>query len=157
MRSGGLNDPFEKDVFLPSIHQDGYNRHPVNREPEMGDERPDIWIGHVSLHTAKLDKSEAFMKQIGLRPIFRGDEVAVLELRGGTHIVLLFDDEAQLSLAEFDFMVEDIDATYAEFSRLGLSLSEMERGKIHDSFKVTEPGGNSIVVNSTHVPDHSKV
>lgn len=48
--------------------------------------RPDIWIGHVDLRTANLDESEAFMKEIGLRAVFRNDNVAVLELRGGNQI-----------------------------------------------------------------------
>lgn len=39
----------------------------------------------------------------------------------------------------------------------GLTLSPISRGDIHDSFTVTEPGGNQIRVNSTHVKDHSIV
>ena len=121
------------------------------------EKRPDIWIGHVHLRTSKLDESETFMKQVGLRPIFRGDDVAVLELRGGTHVVLIRDVSAEAGDTKFDFMVEDIDACYSEFEQLGMTVSEMARGKIHDSFQVTEPGGNRITVNSTHVPDHSLV
>ena len=123
----------------------------------VGQQRPDVWIGHVTLRTALLDETEAFMKKIGLRPIFRGDEVAVLELRGGTHLVVLRDADHEPGEARFDLMVEDVDATRAAFADLGLEISEMTRGNIHDSFKVKEPGGNSIVVNSSHVPDHSAV
>ena len=50
----------------------------------VDDKRPDVWIGHISMKTQVLDLSETFMKEIGLRSIFRGDTVAVLELRGGT-------------------------------------------------------------------------
>ena len=50
-----------------------------------------------------------------------------------------------------------IDATFASFTSLGLDVSEIDRGDIHDSFTVVEPGGNCIKVNSTHVQDHSIV
>lgn len=120
-------------------------------------QRPPVWIGHVSLRTRDLDGSEKFMTAIGLRPIFRGEDVSVLELRGGTHLVLLPDDAASPVDADFDFMVEDIDATYARFAEQGFEVTDMARGEIHDSFYVTEPGGNRIVVNSTHVPDHDAV
>ena len=120
-------------------------------------ERPPVWIGHVSLQTPKLEATEAFMKRAGLRPIFRNDEIAVMELRGGTHLVVQADSSAAGADAEFDFMVEDIDATFAEFVKQGRDVTEIQRGRIHDSFRVTEPGGNRIVVNSTHVPDHDAV
>jgi catechol 2,3-dioxygenase-like lactoylglutathione lyase family enzyme len=118
--------------------------------------RPPVWIGHVTLKTRTLDESETFMKQIGMRGIFRGDQVAVLELRGGTHLVLMADESAEGG-AGFDLMVEDIDSTYAQFKAAGFVVSGMREGSIHNSFTVTEPGGNDIVVNSTHVPDHAAV
>ncbi|MCZ6710254.1 MAG: glyoxalase/bleomycin resistance/dioxygenase family protein [Gammaproteobacteria bacterium] len=120
-------------------------------------QRPPLWIGHVTLRTRTLGESEAFMKQIGMRGVFRGDEVAVLELRGGTHLLLIEDRSAVPGAAEFDLMVEDLDKTYADFQALGFELSEVREGKIHNSFTVTEPGGHQIVVNSTHVPDHAAV
>ena len=121
-------------------------------------ERPPVWIGHVRLQTSTLEHTESFMKKIGLRPLFRGDDIAVMELRGGTHILLVQDnDSAGLANTKFDFMVEDLDRTHAEFKEQGLDITGIERGRIHDSFRVTEPGGNIIVVNSTHVPDHNAV
>jgi catechol-2,3-dioxygenase len=120
-------------------------------------ERPPVWIGHVRLQTPMLEDTETFMKQIGLRPLFRGDDIAVMELRGGTHILLARDGSAGATDAKFDFMVEDLDRTHAKFKNQGLNVTDIERGRIHDSFRVTEPGGNSIVVNSTHVPDHDAV
>ncbi|MEJ2089908.1 MAG: VOC family protein [Gammaproteobacteria bacterium] len=120
-------------------------------------QRPPVWVGHVTLRTRDLDASEAFMKNMGLRSMFRSDEVAVLELRGGTHLVLLPDESAAPGDAYFDLMVEDVDAARAAFEAQGLEVSAMERGEIHDSFRVTEPGGNRIAVNSTHVPDHDAV
>lgn len=124
----------------------------------MNDEqRPPIWVGHVDIRTAKLDETEEFFKTVGLRPCFRGDEVAVLEFRGGTHVIVIKDEAAEPADAAFDLMVEDLDDTYAQFKSLNLEVSEVSKGRIHNSFYVTEPGGNRILVNSTHVDDHSLV
>ncbi len=120
-------------------------------------QRPPIWVGHVDIRTRTFDETEAFFKNVGLRPIFRGDDVAVLEFRGGTHIVIFRDEAAEPTEATFDLMVEDLDASYAGFQALNLDVSEISKGRIHNSFVVTEPGGNRIVVNSTHVHDHSLV
>ena len=120
-------------------------------------QRPPVWIGHVTLKTRSLNESEAFMKELGMRGIFRGDEVAVLELRGGTHLVLMADEAADPGLASFDLMVEDLDATYADFQARKFEVSEISEGTIHNSFTLTEPGGHQIKVNSTHVRDHATV
>ncbi len=117
------------------------------------DPRPPVWIGHVRMNTNALTESIAAMLDIGMRPIVQGDAMAVLEMRGGTHIVLRQDETAGPADAEFDLMVEDVDATHAEYSAKGLNVSEISRGRIHDSFTLTEPGGNRITVNSTHVSD----
>ena len=50
-------------------------------------------------------------------------------------------------------MVDDIDATHARFSELGFEPTTIERGNIHDSFHVREPGGTLIKFNSSHVSD----
>ena len=121
------------------------------------DRRPPVWVGHVDLRTPDLDATESFFKDVGLRPIFRGDEVAVLEFRGGTHLVVIADADAAPTDADFDLMVEDVDAAWETYKTKGWDVTEMSRGKIHDSFHVTEPGGNRLVVNSTHVPDHDAV
>jgi len=48
--------------------------------------RPPLWIGHVALETDRLAASAHFMRTIGMRPIHQGPEVAIFELRGGTHL-----------------------------------------------------------------------
>ena len=123
----------------------------------MGDKRPGIWIGHTSLTTHDLEGSHEFLIKIGLRPVFRNDDITIFELRGGTHLIMSLDKAATEADAGFDFMVEDVDATYDSFQSSGLNVSEIERGSIHDWFSVVEPGGNRITVNSTHVEDHSIV
>jgi hypothetical protein len=48
-------------------------------------------------------------------------------------------------------MVEDLDATHAEWQRLGLDVSPIERGRIHSAFVLRDPNGNNVTVNSSHV------
>ena len=116
-------------------------------------ERPPVWVGHIALGTDELAASHDFMVKLGMRSIVVQEDVAVLELRGGTHLVLLPADGRGGTPAGFDLMVEDLDATHAGLSKLGLSPSQIERGTIHDSFVIHEPGGHPITFNSTHVSD----
>lgn len=115
--------------------------------------RPPVWVGHVAMHTGQLEESSKFMQLVGMRLIASGDEFAVLELRGGTHLVLTTDPDSELIRAGFDLMVEDLDATHARFTELELNPGEIERGQIHDCFELREPGGMIITFNSSHVGD----
>lgn len=117
------------------------------------DERPPVWVGHVSMRTHVLDASHAFMQALGLRPIGRNEDVAVLELRGGTHLVLLRTDEPRAGAAPFDLMVEDLEATHRHLTELGLAPSPIVSGRIHRSFTVCDPSGQEIEFNSNHVSD----
>jgi catechol 2,3-dioxygenase-like lactoylglutathione lyase family enzyme len=110
-------------------------------------------VGHISLTTDRLDESHQFMLALGMRSIARGDDFAVLELRAGTHLVLVRRDEITADAAPFDLMVEDLHATHARFSELGLQPSEISEGRIHRSFTVRDPGGLTITFNSSHVSD----
>lgn len=115
--------------------------------------RPPVWVGHVAMHTTQIGESTEFMQLLGMRLIASGDEFAVLELRGGTHLVLTSDAQSSLLGGNFDLMVDDLDNSHANFVELGLDPGDIERGQIHDSFKLREPGGTLITFNSTHVGD----
>lgn len=115
------------------------------------DERPPVWIGHVTMATPDVAASQGFMVALGLRPIADGDGFAVLELRGGTHLVLLRSDDPQTGRAPFDLMVEDLDATRERLAASGLEPSRIEEGRIHRSFTVTDPSGQEVLFNSSHV------
>ena len=118
------------------------------------DPRPPLWVGHISLTTDRIDESREFMVQLGMRPIASGDDFAVLELRAGTHLVLLQRDEIEAGEAPFDLMVEDLDATHRRLSDLELAPSEISEGRIHRSFSVRDPSGHRITFNSSHVSNH---
>lgn len=117
------------------------------------DERPPVWVGHVAMHSSAVPATSEFMQKIGMRLIAGDENFAVLEMRGGTHLVVTANAESELIRGGFDLMVEDIDATHARFVELGLEPGVIERGNIHDCFEVREPGGSSILFNSSHVGD----
>jgi rhodanese-related sulfurtransferase/catechol 2,3-dioxygenase-like lactoylglutathione lyase family enzyme len=136
--------------------QDVSNHSRWMRKPELrvrsDDGRPPVWIGHVALRVSDITASKDFFMQIGLRLVGAYEHVVVMELRGGTHLILLPANEPveAHARAPFDLMVDDIDATHAAHAAAGLSPSAIEDGDIHRSFTVVEPGGHRITVNSTH-------
>jgi|HubBroStandDraft_6_1064221.scaffolds.fasta_scaffold1039596_2 catechol 2,3-dioxygenase-like lactoylglutathione lyase family enzyme len=117
------------------------------------DERPPIWTGHLVLYSTDPERSGAFYEKLGLRPLAVMDQFAVMELRGGTHLVIRLDPDARGRAAEFDLMVEDLDASRDAWAGQGVTVSEVGKDErdIHRLFTVTDPDGNTIVVNDTHV------
>jgi catechol 2,3-dioxygenase-like lactoylglutathione lyase family enzyme len=113
--------------------------------------RPPVWIGHARLTSSDLERSADFWCAVGMREVERNEQVVVLELRGGTHLVLLSGAPGGGEDAPFDLMVEDLEATHAEWERLGFSVSPIERGRIHSAFVLRDPDGNNVTVNSSHV------
>jgi len=130
-------------------------RHPEEAGWKMAnaDERPPVWVGHITLDTDRLDASHDFMVSLGMRSLVKGNDFAVLELRAGTHLILQLRDRIEPGEVSFDLMVEDIDATHARLAGLGLEPSEMAVGKIHSSFTVRDPSGQRITFNSSHNSD----
>ncbi len=117
------------------------------------DERPSTWVGHVALGTSDVEKTADFFAAIGMRVLERSENVAILELRGGTHLVVLPAGSPALpgTKAPFDLMFDDIDAIRARCVELGLSPSEIEEAHFHRAFRVVEPGGHEVTMNSSHV------
>lgn len=116
------------------------------------DPRPPVWVGHIVLESDRMEDTVAFMLKLGMRSIFQGRDVSVLELRGGTHLVILAKEKVAAGDASFDLMVEDLQATHAHFSLLGLAPSPIEPAIAgHTCFKVCEPAGHVITFFSNHV------
>ena len=109
-----------------------------------------MWIGHALLTVSDLRRSAQWWTGIGMREIERNEHVVVLELRGGTHLVLV-PGAPDAAGAPFDLMVDDLDATHRAWTDLGVDVSEIERGRIHNTFTATDPDGYVVTVNSSHV------
>ncbi len=121
------------------------------------DERPRLAVGHVSLEVDDVDDAYAFFVRHGMRDIFRSDDFGVLELRGGTHLVV---SRAKAAVepgrkAPFDLMVDDIDEARGEFTSDGVSATDITRGRIHDTFHIEGPGGYRFAVTSSHAGDRA--
>ncbi len=117
------------------------------------DARPPVWVGHIHFETDRLAESHDFLVLLGMRSLVKSEEFAVLELRAGTHLVLQLRDTIDPGDAPFDLMVENLDDTHSRLATLGLTPSEISRGKIHDSFTIRDPGGHVIKFNSSHASD----
>ena len=114
--------------------------------------RPPLWIGHVALETDRLEESARFMHAIGMRTVHTGSEVAIFELRGGTHLILIAKSETVPGDAPFDLMVEDLRATHQRFTSLKLAPSPIEAMSSidHETFRVREPASHLITFYSNH-------
>jgi len=116
------------------------------------DLRPPVWVGHVVLETDRIAESTAFMRKLGMRSVVERPEVAVLELRGGTHLVLIAKPTITPGDAPFDLMVEDLRSSHELFTELGLDPTPIEKlSREHDYFKLRDPAGHVIWVVSNHV------
>ncbi|HEY1796714.1 MAG TPA: hypothetical protein VGG57_11405 [Stellaceae bacterium] len=117
------------------------------------DKRPPVAVGHVRLPVNDdIAGAARWLETVGLRPIVTMEELAVLELRGGTHVVVRKSEQPVTAgeRAPFDLMVDDVDAAHRDYAGKGLSPSEISRGRIHDSFTVPGPSGWAFTVNSSH-------
>src|SRR5436190_23663476 len=100
------------------------------------DQRPPVAVGHVRLPATDVATAERWLQYVGLRPIFADDGLAVLELRGGTHVVVRKIEQPPTagSAAPFDLMVDDVEAARRDYAAKCLDPSEIGRGRIDDSF-----------------------
>lgn len=133
------------------------NPNKANISPEviasasLQNQKPGVWIGHVFMESLKINETLDFLKLIGVRVVGIFGEMAVLELRGGTHIVLKSVKESITTEVSFDLMVDDLEAQRQELIEHNYQPSEIQKGRVHNAFEVTEPGGNKIRFNNSHV------
>ena len=115
------------------------------------DERPGVWVGHAGpICVPDLEEGIVFYSTLGLHLIHRSDELAALQLRGGTHLVLLrgVDEPGE---APFDLMVDDIDAYRTALVDAGLDPTAVEQLRAHSRFSITDPGGTTVRIHDSHV------
>jgi catechol 2,3-dioxygenase-like lactoylglutathione lyase family enzyme len=127
---------------------------------------PPLGIGHLSLTVGDLEASYRFYADLGLRSFGKGDGMAILELRGGTHL-LLFRQGGPQGQDEGPF--DNAKATSLDLMIAGRSLDELTAfrdafaacghapGPIPDRqffghyvFKAKDPDGNEVTVSTSH-------
>jgi len=112
-----------------------------------------MWVGHVVLAVRDVARTKQFLLSLGLRDAEPAAPVGVVELRGGTHILVLprSDDVAPGTRAPFDLMVDDLDGFRARLEALGIAPAPIQTNPSHRFLLLREPGGHDIPVNSSHV------
>ena len=118
------------------------------------DHRPAVAIGHVDLVVTHVPRAVEYFVALGLRLIHQDDDFAVLELRGGTHLVLEAPENSTPlepgRIPPFDFMVDNLQHAHQDCVDLGLNPSAIEPGRIHDNFYLQGPDGYRLRVTSSH-------
>jgi len=114
--------------------------------------RPPVAVGHVWLKVTDIPQATQYFVMLGLRVVHQAQTIAVLELRGGTHLVLQPTQEPSAvgTKAPFDLMVDDIVTTQQKWSAMGLNPSALESGVVHRSFTLPGPDGYIVTVTSSH-------
>ena len=123
---------------------------PARKKPK--DNRPPVAIGHVRIETHAVADTIEFFKALGLRGIFRNDNFGVLELRGGTHLIVSSRDKPvrKGTPAPFDIMVDDIDVAHNKYGKKNFDPSDITSGSIHSSFFIRAPSGHKLKITSSH-------
>jgi len=129
--------------------------YPMNTTKQQNTQsRPSIAVGHVDLLVTDVPNAVEYFVQLGMRHIHHDHDFAVLELRGGTHLVLETpEDGAAIQSGEtppFDLMVDDLQSAREKCVEVGMNPSDIETGRIHDNFYLNGPDGYKIRVTSSH-------
>lgn len=115
---------------------------------------PTVSIGHFSLRVSDLDRSAEFYLSLGMvetHPRMRG--LAILELKGGTHMLLFrAKKKPRATSLPFDLMVDDLDAVMAMLKGAGHRVGPVTRDRFspHRTFLVHDPDGHELTITSGH-------
>jgi catechol 2,3-dioxygenase-like lactoylglutathione lyase family enzyme len=126
------------------------------RSKDVAEEQmpPPVAIGHVTLRVSDVGLAADFYRALGLRPVLKREELAILELRGGTHLVLFRAGGKPKAgpVRVFDFMVEDIEVAHAAMRKAGVPGTAIREDQLagHLWFEVTDPDGHVLKVFSSH-------
>jgi catechol 2,3-dioxygenase-like lactoylglutathione lyase family enzyme len=133
---------------------------------------PELAVAHLVFKVADLKSSRQFYSNLGLPPFWIEEKIAIIELRGGTHLLLLEVDQlAGVGVAQsltgqfykkfseqFDLMIKGKGLNELKKYRLELISRGIAAGEIpdetffgHHLFCVKDPDGNGITIYTSHV------
>jgi len=131
----------------------------------------ELAVAHLVFKVADLKSSCQFYSNLGLPPFATDEKVAIIELRGGTHLLLLSVDEpAGEDIAEsltgqfhkrfseqFDLMIEgkgpdELKKYRSELISRGIAAGEIPDETFfgHYLFCIKDPDGNGITIYTSH-------
>ena len=140
----------------------------------MSNDLPAAALGHFVMKVNDIDTSYQFYAKLGLRPFGIFPDLAVIELRGGTHILLFSKhDELPSSLSSshlgqrgassnerLDLMIDgksrsDLEVYRTTLLEKGISAEAIAQDQFfgHYYFQLVDPDGNGITVYSSHRGD----
>jgi catechol 2,3-dioxygenase-like lactoylglutathione lyase family enzyme len=131
----------------------------------------ELAVAHLVFRVADLKRSCRFYSNLGIPPFAIDGKIALIELRGGTHLLLFEVDQlAGEGLAEsvtgqfhqrfseqFDLMIKGKGLNELEHFRLDLISRGIAAGEIpdetffgHHLFCIKDPDGNGITIYTSH-------
>ena len=137
---------------------------------------PAAAFGHFVMKVDDISISYQFYTELGLRPFGMYPDLAIIELRGGTHILLFNkNDELPSSLSSshlgqrgasfnerLDLMIDgksraDLELYRTTLIEKGLSVDAIAQDQLfgHDYFQLVDPDGNGITVYTSHTGELS--
>ena len=125
------------------------------------EDKPQVAVGHVTLTVSNVEASHQFYVDAGLRSFAKGDELAILEMAGGTHLILFPRGGAEEGRAKsLDLMIagRTLDELTAYRSRLtakGVAASPIPEQKFYGHYRFTapDPDGHEITFFTSHASD----
>jgi len=108
-------------------------------------------VGRGALCVSDVSRATAFYGALGSRPVVQSPGLAVLELRGGTHLVLFEakDDHPRGPVRSFGLLVGDALTFRAEMARRGVVVGPAwDDGSSRRGFEMTDPDGHVVSVTS---------
>jgi catechol-2,3-dioxygenase len=142
----------------------------------MSNDLPAAAFGHFVMKVNDIGISYQFYTKLGLRPFGIFPDLAIIELRGGTHILLFSKhDELPSSLSSshlgqrgassnerLDLMIDgksksDLELYRTTLVEKGMSVDAIAQDRLygHDYFQLVDPDGNGITVYTSHRGDLS--
>jgi catechol 2,3-dioxygenase-like lactoylglutathione lyase family enzyme len=121
---------------------------------ESRDPRPLVAIGHVTLRVADVARAAAFYTELGLRLVMESPSLAILELRGGTHLMLFKARRAPKvgRVHSFDLMVDEVETLRTRLAQSGVETTEPADDQVsgHRWFQARDPDGHLLNIYSDH-------
>ncbi len=131
----------------------------------------ELAVAHLVLKVADLKSSCQFYSNLGIPPFAIEDKVAIIELRGGTHLLLLEVDQLAAegvaqsltgqfhkSFSEqFDLMIKgkgvnELKKYRSELISRGIAAGEIPDETFfgHHLFCIKDPDGNGVTIYTSH-------
>ncbi|MGE0171857.1 MAG: VOC family protein [Oligoflexales bacterium] len=114
---------------------------------------PKLAVGHIIHYVAEMERSYSFYTTLGMRTVLKRPKMAILELRGGTHLLLFAKKSVKaLTQVKFDLMVDDLEDYRKYLASNGIESSKpiFEKVSGHYATEIVDPDGAVVPVYSSH-------